>query len=125
LPGEAVSDDAQKQKMRAHEHAFRESLSLIRSILIDSGPPTASRARFFRNYFCTAHEADRRAKILLQKHVFASRIARSRVHLRKSDEQITLISSRYLQHRYFRAVAAGKRVVKRRSHAIVDACEGF
>jgi hypothetical protein len=65
LPGEEAGDDVQKQKIRTRDHAVRESLSLIRSILIDSGRPTALRAQFFKNYFCAVHEADRYEKISL------------------------------------------------------------
>jgi hypothetical protein len=37
--------------------------SLIRSILIDSGPPKALRGMFFANFFCAVCEANRRRKI--------------------------------------------------------------
>ncbi|MDO8878323.1 MAG: hypothetical protein Q8M24_02350 [Pseudolabrys sp.] len=68
LPGETVSDIARTQKVQALDHAFRESLALIRSILIDRARLTASRAHFFANYFCAVHEADRRSVFSCQKH---------------------------------------------------------
>jgi hypothetical protein len=65
LPGETVSNDVQKQNFRTCDPAFRESLALIRSILIDSGPLRPPRAHFFTNYFRAVHEAVRRKKISL------------------------------------------------------------
>jgi hypothetical protein len=66
-----VRDDEkfQRTNMQSANH-----FSLIRSILIDSGPPTVSRQHFFANYFCAVHEAVRRENVSLQKRVFASRI---------------------------------------------------
>ena len=109
------------RKIPTLEHARRESLALIRSILIDSGPPTALRARFFEKYFYVVHGAYRRAKISSRYSNFAPGIAPSRALPAKTVEQKVLISPRYLHGRCFRAAAARKPVVKRRRFVFCDA----
>jgi hypothetical protein len=96
LPGETVFDTARTQKFQSGDHAIRESLALIRSILIDSGPSTAPRARFFVKYFCAVHEANSNVKNSARSRFSRSVFSERDVREEKPDGQKDLILSHYL-----------------------------
>jgi hypothetical protein len=113
------------EKIRRANMRSANHFALIRSILIDSGLSTAPRAHFFANYFCAMHDTNSNAKKSARSRFVRSIFRKTDVREEKSDVQKNLISSRYLQRRYFRADVAAQRRAKHRGAAFVFACDWF